>query len=122
MRKIDRTVCRGRKEKTTTVCLPSARVDDVRKRVGQVMGLETGGGGGGGGGGGAVGGGGSICVHVGTNDADKDGTTAIVGKFRELVRELKARRVGEIVVSRILPVIGGRKGTGTADGCLSTAS
>ena len=50
------------------------------------------------------------------NDADKDGTTAIVGKFRELVRELKARRVGEIVVSRILPV------TGTADGCLSTAS
>ena len=49
-------------------------------------------------------------MHVGTNDADKDGRTAIVGKFRELVRELKARRVGEIVVSRILPVIGGRKG------------
>ena len=46
MRKIDRTVCSGRKEKTTTVCLPSARVDDVRKRVGQVMGPETGGGGG----------------------------------------------------------------------------
>ena len=68
VRKIDRTVCRGRKEKTTTVCLPGARVDDVRKRVGQVMGPGTGG---------------SICVHVGTNDADKEGTTAIVGKFRQ---------------------------------------
>ena len=43
---------------------------------------------------------GSICVHVGTNDADMDGTTAIVGKFRELVRVLKARRDGMIVVSK----------------------
>ena len=40
--------------------------------------------------------GGSICVHVGTNDADKDGAIAIVSKFRALVRELKARRVGKI--------------------------
>ena len=95
VRKIDRTVCRGRREKTTTVCLPGARVDDVRKRVGQVMGPGTGG---------------SICVHVGTNDADKEGTTAIVGKFRALVRELKARRVDRIWISGILPVMGGRKG------------
>ena len=95
VRKIDRTVCRGRKEKTTTVCLPGAMVDDVRMRVGQVMGPGTGG---------------SICVHVGTNDADKEGTTAIVGKFRALVRELKARRVGTIWISGILPVMGGRKG------------
>ena len=93
--KIDRIVCRGRNEKTTTVCLPGARVDDVSKRVGQVMGPGTRG---------------SICVHVGTNDADKDGTTAIVGKFRALVRELKARRVGKIWISGILPVMGGRKG------------
>ena len=95
VRKIDRTVCRGRKMKTTTVCLPGARVDDVRKRVGQVMGPGTGG---------------AICVHVGTNDADREGTTAIVGKFRALVRELKARRVGKIWISGILPVMGGRKG------------
>ena len=95
VKKIDRTVCRGRKEKTTTVCLPGARVDDVRKRVGQVMGPGTGG---------------SICVHVGTNDADKEGTTAIVGKFRALVRELKARRVGKILIYGILPVMGRRKG------------
>ena len=52
----------------------------------------------------------SICVHVGTNDADKEGTTAIVGKFRALVRELKARRVGKIWISGILPVMGERKG------------
>ena len=95
VRKIDRTVCRGRKEKTTMVCLPGARVDDVRKRVGQVMGPGTGG---------------SICVHVGTNDAGKDGTTAIVGKFRALVRELKARKVGKIWISGILPVMGGGGG------------
>ena len=95
VRRIDRTVCRARKEKTTTVCLPGARVDDVRKRVGQVMGPVIGG---------------SICVHVGTNDADKDGTTAIVGKFRALVRELKARRVGKIWISGILPVMGGKEG------------
>ena len=40
VRKIDRTVCSGRKEKTTAACLPGARVDDVRKRVGQVMGVD----------------------------------------------------------------------------------
>ena len=84
--KIVRAVCRGRKEKTTTVCLPGARVDDVRKRVGQIMGPSTGG---------------LICVHVGTNDADKDGTTAIVGKFRALVREMKARRVSGILYSSL---------------------
>ena len=94
VRKIDRTACRGRKEKTTTVCLPGVGVDDVRKRVGQVMGQGAGG---------------SICVHVETNDAYKNGTTAIVGTFRELVRELKARRVSRILMSGILPVMGGRK-------------
>ena len=49
-------------------------------------------------------------MHVGTNDADKDGTTAIVGKFRALVRELKARRVGKLLISGILPMMWGRKG------------
>ena len=73
MRKIDRTVCRGRKEKTTTVCLPGARVDDVRKRVGQVTGPATGGGGGGGGGGEGV----DLCARgderrgQGRNDNDR---------------------------------------------------
>ena len=35
--KIDGTVC-GKKTKTTTVCFPGARVQDVRKRVSKVMG------------------------------------------------------------------------------------
>ena len=101
VRKIDRTVCRGRKVKTTTVCLPVARVDDIRKRVGKVMGPGSGG---------------SIYVPMVMNDADKDGTTAIVGKFRELVRELKARRVGKILISGILPVMGRRGGGGGRKG------
>ena len=51
VRKIDRTVCRGRTVKTTTtVCLPGDRVDDVRKWVGQVEGPGGWRGGGGGGG------------------------------------------------------------------------
>ena len=67
----------------------------MRKWVGQAMGPGTGG---------------SICVHVGTNDADKDGTTAIVGKFRVLVKDTNARKVGMIIISVILQVKGGRKG------------
>ena len=35
--KIDGTVC-GKKTKTTTVCFPGARVQDVGKRVSKVMG------------------------------------------------------------------------------------
>ena len=81
----------GTSGSVSSVCLPGARVDDVRKRVGQVMGPGTGG---------------SMCVHMETNDVDKHGTTAIVGKFRALVRKLKARRVGKIWISGILPVMG----------------
>ena len=51
--------------------------------------------------------GGSICVQEWN---DKNGTTMLVAKFRELDRDLKARRVGKIVISGILPVTGGRKG------------
>ena len=47
IRKIDG---RCAKTKTTTVYLPGARVEDVRKRVGKMMGPDKGGGGGGGGG------------------------------------------------------------------------
>ena len=38
----DGTVC-SKKTKTTTVCLPGARVEDVRKRVGKVLGPGKGG-------------------------------------------------------------------------------
>ena len=48
-----------------------------------------------------------MLVHVGTNDVDKKGSEEVMGRYRELVRELKRVRVGQIVVSRILPVRGG---------------
>ena len=52
--------------------------------------------------------GGSIVVHVGTNNADRDGTTRIVRKYRQLVETLKKIRVEQIILSGILPVIRGR--------------
>ena len=55
--------------------------------------------------------GGSILVHVGTNNADRDGTTKIVQRYRELVETLKKTRVGQIILSGILPVMRGRGAT-----------
>ena len=47
-------------------------------------------------------------VHVGTNNADKEGTTAIVDKYRNLPKKTKEARVGQIILSGILPVFGNR--------------
>ena len=52
--------------------------------------------------------GGSILVHVGTNNADKEGTTAIVEKYRNLLKKTKQAMVGQIISSAILPVFGNR--------------
>ena len=52
--------------------------------------------------------GGSILVHVGTNNVDRDGTTRIVKRYRELVEILKKTRVEQIILSGILPVMRGR--------------
>ena len=49
-------------------------MEDVRKRVGKLMGPGKGG---------------SILVHVGTNDTDKVGTTELLESYRHLVRVLK---------------------------------
>ena len=38
--------------------------------------------------------GGSILVHVGTNNTDKEGTTAIVEKYRNLLKKTKQARAG----------------------------
>ena len=66
---------------------------DIAEKAGQVM----------------VGGtGGAVLVHVGTNNAEKEGTSAIVGKYRRLIRTLKEARVGQIVLTEILPIMGGR--------------
>ena len=74
------------------VCLPVAKIEDVAEKAGQVMG----------------GTGGAVLVHVGTNNAEKEGTSAIVNKYRRLVKTLKEARIGQIVLSGILPEMGGR--------------
>ena len=50
----------------------------------------------------------SILVHVGTNNADKERTTAIVEKYRNLLKKTKQARIGQIILSGILPVFGNR--------------
>ena len=62
IRKVDKIVNRG---DDITVCLPGAKIEDIAEKVGQVMGGGTGG---------------AILVHVGTNNAEKEGTSAIVCK------------------------------------------
>ena len=54
-------------------------------------------------------------MHVETNDADKVGTTELLESYRQLGSELKDRRVGRIVLSAILPMVGGRTEHGTAE-------
>ena len=52
--------------------------------------------------------GGSILVHVGTNNANKEETTTILEKYRNLLKKTKHARVGQIILSGILPVSGNR--------------
>ena len=90
VRKTDSRLSKG---EDIVVCLPGARTEHVTERVEQVMGTGKGG---------------SILVHVGMNNADREGTTAIVKKYRDLLKRTKQARVGQIILSGILPVIGGR--------------
>ena len=43
-----------------------------------------------------------------TNNVEREGTTAIVRKYRQLVRTLKQTRVEQVILSGILPVMGRR--------------
>ena len=90
---VRKTDTRLSKEEDVVVCLPGARIEHVTERVEKIMGRGTGG---------------SILVHVGTNNADKEGTTAIVEKYRNLLKKTKQARVGQIILSGILPVFGNR--------------
>ena len=81
------------KGEDVVVCLPGARIEHVTERVEKIMGRGNGG---------------TILVHVGTNNADKEGTTAIVEKYRDLLKKTKQARVGQIIISGILPVFGNR--------------
>ena len=91
---IDRkTDSRLSKREDVVVGLPGARIEHVTERVEKIMGRGNGG---------------SILVHVGTNNADKERTTAIVEKYRKLLKKTKQARVGQIILSGILQVFGNR--------------
>ena len=62
---VRKTDSRLSKREDVVVCLPGARIEHVTGRIETIMGRGNGG---------------SIPVHVGTNNADKEGTTAIVEK------------------------------------------
>ena len=90
IRKTDSRLSKG---EDVVVCLPGARIEHVTERVEKIMGRGNGG---------------TILVHVGTNKTDKEGTPAIVEKYRRLLRKTKQARLGQVILSGILPVCGNR--------------
>ena len=88
VRKTDRVLNKG---DDVVVCLPGSKIEAITERVENIVGSGKGG---------------SVLVHLGTNNVDREGTTAIVRKCRNLVRTLKQTRVEQ--ASGILPVIGRR--------------
>ena len=83
-------LCKG---KDVVVCLPGAWIEHVTERVEKIMGRGKGG---------------TIMVHVGANNADKEGTAAIVDKYMNLLKKTKEAGVGQVILSGILPVFGNR--------------
>ena len=75
------------------VFLPGAKIEAITERVDNIVGSGKGG---------------SILVYVGTNNVKREGTTAIVRKYKKLVRTLKQTQVEQVILSGILPVIGRR--------------
>ena len=90
VRKTDRVLNKG---DDVLVCLPGAKIEAITERVEYIVGLGKGG---------------SVLVNVGTSNVERKGTTAIVGKYRNLVRTLKQTRVEQVILSGVLPVIGRR--------------
>ena len=64
VRKTDRVLNKG---DDVVVCLPGAKIEAITERVNNIVGSGKGG---------------SVLVHVGTNNVEKEGTTAIVRKYR----------------------------------------
>ena len=90
VKKTDRVLNKG---DDVVVCLPGAKIEAITERVKNIVGSGKGG---------------SVLVHVGTNNVESEGTTAIVRKYRQLVRTLKQTRVEQVILSGILPVMGRR--------------
>ena len=77
VRKTDTRLSKG---EDVVVCLPGARIEHVTERVEQIMGRGKGG---------SI----LLLVHIGTNNADKEGTTAILEKYRNLLKKTKEERL-----------------------------
>ena len=90
VRKTNRVLNKG---DDVVVCLPVAKLEAITERVENIVGSGKGG---------------SVLVQVGTNNIEREGTTAIVRKYRQLVRTLKQMWVEQVILSGILPVIGRR--------------
>ena len=45
--------------------------------------------------------GGAVLVHVGTNNSEKEGTSAIVGKYRRLIKTLRGTSWTDCIVGDI---------------------
>ena len=81
---IRKTDSRLNKGEDVVVRLPGTRIEHVTERVEKIMGRGKGE---------------TILVHIGTNNADKEGTTAIVDKYRKLLKKTKEARVEQIILS-----------------------
>ena len=90
VRKTDRVM---NKRNDVVVCLPETKIEAITERVENIVGSGKGG---------------SVLVHVGINNVEREGTTAIVRKYMNLVRTLKQTRFEQVILSGILPVIGRR--------------
>ena len=75
VRKTDRVL---NKRDDVVVCLPGAKIEAIIERVENIV---------------HSGKSGSVLVHVGTHNVERECTTAIVRKYRNLVRTLKQTRV-----------------------------
>ena len=104
---IDRNTCsRLSKREDVVDCSPGERIEHVTEMVQHIMGRGNGG---------------SMLVHIGTSNAEKDGTTAIAAKYRNLLKKTKQARVGQIVLSGILLFLEtGAKAIGIRRGWQST--
>ena len=90
VRKTDTVLNKG---DDVVVCLPGAKIEAITERVENIV---------------DSGKGGSVLAHIGTNNVEREVTTVIVGKYRNLVRTLKQTRVEQVILSGILTVIGRR--------------
>ena len=75
------------------VWLPGAKLEAITESVQNIMGSGKDG---------------SVLVHLGTKNVEREGTTAIFSKYRQLVITSKQTPVKQVILSEILPVIGRR--------------